>query len=219
MNQREEIEFKTLDGLTLRGTLYPSPRRHHDTRSKPFRHGICQFFQEAGINVLIYDPRTIDPAQQMRNYHDALTFLKADARIDHKRIALWGFSFSGAVALAAGALDKLAALVLTICPLTIWELSPSRMRSVMAKVMLDRESQLKGNRPFSIPMVAGHDELRLINESKEIIPDFEVTTTFQTYYNIMAWSPFETLRHLGPTPVLLVTPEDDRISPSQKQRS
>ncbi|KAJ8117313.1 hypothetical protein ONZ43_g4239 [Nemania bipapillata] len=34
----------------------------------------------------------------------------------------------------------------------------------------------------------------------------------------MAWNPFHTLRLLSDTPTLLVTPEDDQISPAEAQK-
>lgn len=173
----------------------------------------------------------INPAEQAEDYHDALTFLKSDQRIDKDRIAYWGFSFSGAVALAAAALDKRAKLVVAVSPLTRWDLDPGRRRSVMSKAMQDRESRLSGNTAYSIPMITeegenpagygsgiGPNELSLVMEAREKIPNFNMNTTIQTYYNIMAWSPFKTLIFVQPTPVLLVTAEDDQISPAANQR-
>lgn len=208
-----------------------------------FVPNIAQSFQDAGITALVYDPRTIassdgtprnniNPAQQVTDYHDALTFLKSDPRVDANRIAYWGFSFSGAVALNAAALDKRAKLVVAVCPLTIWELPESKRQRVMAKVMQDRESQLAGNPPFYLPMLTdkgenpagfggsgmGPDELRLVAEAKEKVPGFNANTTIQTYYNIMAWNPFDLIRFIAPTPALLVTPQEDAISPADKQR-
>ncbi|KAI0434032.1 DltD N-terminal domain protein [Xylaria sp. FL1042] len=252
MGLREDVEFKTLDNLVLRGHLYPASNRGaavimtpgFNTTRDVFLPNIAQCFQEAGITALVYDPRTIsssdgtprnniNPALQVGDYHDALTFLKSDARVDPNRIAYWGFSFSGAVALCAAALDKRAKAVIAVCPLTIWELPEGKRQRVMAKAMQDRESQLAGNDAFRLPMVTekgdnpagfggtgvGAAELRLIAEAKEKLPGFEASTTLQTYYNIMAWSPFDLVRFIAPTPTLLVTPENDAISPAEKQRS
>ncbi|KAJ3569535.1 hypothetical protein NPX13_g6051 [Xylaria arbuscula] len=170
---QEEVSFKTLNGgLTLRGTLYLAG---HGSPAIIITPGfnvtrdvllprIAQRFQRDGIAALIYDPRTIgssdgdprndiNPAEQMSDYHDALTFLKRDGRVDPERIAYWGFSFSGAVALNSAALDKRAKAVISVCPLTNWDLDPNKWRGVMAKAMQDRESQLSGNAAFSLPMI------------------------------------------------------------------
>jgi pimeloyl-ACP methyl ester carboxylesterase len=201
---------------------------------------IAQYFQAHGISALVYDPRTvgssdgmprndINPAQQVVDYHDALTFLKTDGRVDPERIVYWGFSFSGAVALSAAALDKRAKAVVAVSTLTHWELDASRWNGVMAKVMQDRESRISGNAAFSIPMITdqginpagfssgmGPNELSLVTEAKKIT-GFQLNTTIQTYYNIISWSPFKLLRFLPPIPVLLVSAAEDRISPLADQ--
>lgn len=205
---------------------------------------VAQYFQQAGISALVYDPRTVGaseglprnnlvPAQLVSDYSDALTFLKVQQRVDPSRIAFWGFSFSGSIALSAAALDKRACSVVAVCPLTVWELDEKKWRGVMARCMQDRESQLNGgNVPFAIPMVnssgqnpagfgsgVGRGELELIRESKDKIPGFEDSTTIQTYWHLMSWGgPFASLKWLQGSPVLVVTPEDDRISPARKQK-
>lgn len=202
---------------------------------------IARHFQLSGITALVYDHRSvgssdgiprndINPAHQVADYHDALTFLKTDGRVDPARIAFWGFSFGGAVALNAAALDKRAKAVIAVCPLTQWNLDTGKWRRVMEKAMQDRESRLCGNTPFSLPMITesgvnpagfssgiGASELSLVAEAKKI-PGFNLHTTIQTYYNIMAWSPFKLLEYIAPTPVLVVSPEDDRISPLADQK-
>ncbi|KAK6856598.1 Thiohydrolase [Apiospora arundinis] len=249
MHSQEEVSFRTLDGLTLRGSLYVGGHKVPAIIMTPgfnvtkefLLPKVARYLQAQGITALVYDPRTvgasdgtprndINPAQQATDYHDALSFLKSDERVDPTRIAYWGFSFGGSVALAAAALDKRASAVVAVCPLTQWELSANRWRGVMAKAMQDRESQINGNSAFSIPMLTetgsspagfssgvGTNELDLFNEAKERIPGLGLNTTIQTYYNIMAWSPFKCLRFLSPTPVLLISAEDDQISPAKDQ--
>ncbi|KAI0457466.1 Alpha/Beta hydrolase protein [Xylaria acuta] len=248
MTSHEEISFRTLDGLTLRGSLYLAGTNNPAVIVTPgfnvtrdvLLPRIAQYFQLQGITALVYDPRSIgssdgmprndiNPAQQVTDYHDALTFLKTDGRVDPERIVYWGFSFGGAVALAAAALDKRAKAVISVCPLTQWELDTNRWQGVMGKAMQDRESRLSGNAPFSLPMITdagvnpagfssgmGANELSLVAEAKKI-PGFNLNTTIQTYYNIMSWSPFKLLKFVSPTPVLVVSPEDDHISPLTDQ--
>ncbi|OTB04504.1 hypothetical protein M426DRAFT_320622 [Hypoxylon sp. CI-4A] len=245
----ESVDFKTLDGLTLRGTLYPANTYGPAIIMTPgfnltretLLPKVAQYFQKGGITALVYDPRSIgssdglprnhiDPVQQTADYHDALTYLKSDARVDPSRIGLWGFSFSGGVALAAGALDTRVRLILAVSPLTTWDLPASKRRAVLSRAMQDRESQLSGNPPFRIPMITekgdnpvgfgigmGKPELDAVIQSRERLPDLEIHTSIQTYYSIMAWSPFKMLHLLGSKPVMLVTPEHDRISPAAQQ--
>ncbi|KAI0868180.1 Alpha/Beta hydrolase protein [Hypoxylon argillaceum] len=210
----EEISFRTLDGLTLRGSLYCAGLNSSAVIITPgfnvtrdvLLPRIARHFQLSGITALVYDHRSV------------------------ARITFWGFSFGGAVALNAAALDKRAKAVIAVCPLTQWNLDTGKWRRVMEKAMQDRESRLCGNTPFSLPMITesgvnpagfssgiGASELSLVAEAKKI-PGFNLHTTIQTYYNIMAWSPFKLLEYIAPTPVLVVSPEDDRISPLADQK-
>lgn len=204
---------------------------------------IAYSFQASGISSLVYDPRTIgssdgeprnniNPALQVSDYHDALTFVKSHPRVDPDALIYWGFSFAGSVALCAAALEKRAKAVIAVNPLTAWDLPPTKREKVLAKAMKDRESQIAGNPAFRVPMLTddgenpagygaggtGLEELRLLKEAKERVVEFEETTTLQTYYHIVAWCPFKVVRFMGQTAVLIVSGEEDHISPIAKQR-
>ncbi|KAF9772672.1 hypothetical protein IL306_009608 [Fusarium sp. DS 682] len=72
--------------------------------------------------------------------------------------------------------------------------------------------------PAGFGVGSGALEWNRVQRSLDEIPNFEPNATIQTYYNIMAWTPFSNLSLLPDTPALLVTPEDDRISPAEKQK-
>lgn len=204
---------------------------------------IAEYFQRAGFTVLTYDPRSIgqsegkprneiDPTRNAEDYHDALTFLKNHALVDPARIALWGFSFSGMVALTAAALDKRAKAVVAVSPLSIFEFPRDKWPGVLAKAMKDRESQLAGNPAFYIPMITESGEnpagfgsgidkegFKLIAGAKTIVPNFELPTTLKSYYHIAAWNPLALMPFVSPTPVMVVTPENDLVSPANNQKS
>ncbi|KAJ6023924.1 hypothetical protein N7540_004721 [Penicillium herquei] len=250
---REDVEFKALDGVTLRGHFYPASSAAKspavimtpgfNTTRDVFLPNIAHSFQTSGISCLVYDPRTIgssdgqprnniNPFLQISDYHDALTFLKSDLRINPQKIIYWGFSFAGAIALCAAALDKRAKAVIAINPLTVWDLPANKRTKVLAKAMQDRESQAAGNEAFRLPMLTetgenpagfgaggiGEEELKLVREAKEKIVGFEDTTTLQTYYNIVSWSPFEVVQLMGKTAVLLISAAEDLISPAERQK-
>ena len=203
---------------------------------------VAEHFHAAGFNVLLYDPRTIgasdglprnepNPARNVEDYHDALTFLKAQPSVDPKRIAFWGYSFSGLAALCAAALDKRARAVIAVSPVTVWHFT--KWTKVLAKAMKDRESRLAGNKPVKLPMVtedgqqpAGfavgledEDVYNIITRSAEVQPSFVNETTLSTYYHIAAFQPFGLLPFVSPTPVMVVTGENDVVSPAELQRT
>lgn len=202
---------------------------------------VAEFYFAAGFTVLSYDPRSIgasdgaprnesNPVKFMEDYMDALTFLKKHKMVDPARIAYWGYSFSGMVALCAAALDKRAKAVIAAAPLTIWEFK--KWKQVLTKCMKDRESRLAGNRPVNLPMLtdtgeqpAGFGEnfesegvLGIIARAVELQPNFNPETALSSYYHIAAFQPWGLLPHVTPTPAMIVYGEQDHISPTHLQK-
>lgn len=194
---------------------------------------VAWHFQEAGITALIYDPRStglsdgiprneIDPGKQVEDYLDALTFLAGLPTVDPTQMALWGYSLSGTIALCAAALDKRAKLVIAVCPPTnTKEYMPPRLPKILAKCVKDRESQLKGNAPFTLPLINANGESPAgmdfgvdkkmwaahLKAGTPLAPNHVNRTTLQTYYKIATWNPKPLLRLLDPTPMLFVLSE------------
>ena len=275
----EEVSFQTLDGLTIRGWLYPakargpaiiitpgvslpilllpfapSPKRQAiKDRKLTFRSqfncvkemfvpDVAEAMQNAEITALIYDPRSlgesdgsprnnIDPMMQASDYSDALTFLRTLPIVDPAAIAFWGQSFAGTIALCAAALDKRAACCVSICPLLNFELTPEKFPKVLAKSMQDRESRAAGNEPVFLPVLTpdgknpagmglGADKEEfdyMVNAKSRGAPRHENRTTLQSYYKIIMWQPHGIMKYMAPTPVLMVVPECDMISPPEEQ--
>lgn len=205
---------------------------------------IAEYFQGAGFTALTYDTRClgqsdgqprndINPSRNVEDYHDALTFLKRHPLVDPTKIAYWGYSFSGMVALVAAALDKRAQAVVAMCPLTIWEFPEDKWARVLARSMRDRESRVAGNNPLYIPMLtedgenpagfgAGFqpDDFKLIAGAKELLPDLvELPTTLSTYYHVAAFNPFALIPRVSPTPAMIVVAEKDIVSPAKLQKT
>ncbi len=203
---------------------------------------VAEAFQRASITALIYDPRStgesggtprneIDPIAQSSDYSDALTYLSTHHLIDPSKISIWGQSFSATVALASAALDKRFHAIIAICPLLTLSYPTEKFPKVLAKAMRDRESQLAGNPPFYLPVLTdkgenpaglglGADKEGLdyiVNAKERVAPNYENRTTIQTYYRLVNWHPEALWRYVQPTPVLMVIPELDRISPPEDQ--
>ncbi|KAJ0273659.1 hypothetical protein COL940_009749 [Colletotrichum noveboracense] len=257
MAAREDVEFRTIDGLVLRGWLYPATKRGAAIIATPGSPKLPQFnftketmvaevaeyFQKFDFTVLIYDPRSIGlgdgtprneihPSRNVEDYHDALTFLKGHPLVDPARIAYWGFSYSGMLALIAASLDKRAKAVVAMCPLTIWDFPPEKWPRVLAKALRDRESRAAGNKPVYIPMLTAEGEnpagfgkgfdvngFKMMAGAKELQPTFELETTLGSYYHIAAFQPMGLIPYVSPTPVMVVTPEHDVVSPAELQRT
>ncbi|KAI1170392.1 Alpha/Beta hydrolase protein [Nemania sp. FL0916] len=251
--ENQEVQFKTVDGLTLRGDLYLAPRSADrgpavvitpgfNCVKEMFVPEVAEQFQRAGITALIYDPRTlglsdgiprndIDPARQTSDYSDAVTFVRGLPNVDSAKVGVWGMSFSGVIALSAAALDPRIRFCIAICPLMNLEYELSKFPKVLAKLQQDRESIIAGNQPLYIPVLTaegkspvgmgmGADKEEfdyMVNAKKHGAPRHENHTTFQSYYKIKLWQPQSIMRYIDRTPVMVVVPELDQISPPEAQ--
>ncbi|EKG16353.1 hypothetical protein MPH_06434 [Macrophomina phaseolina MS6] len=248
---RQEVEFKTLDGLLLRGWFFPTATRSPAVVITPgfncvkemFVADVAEFFQRAGVNALVYDPRTlgeseglprndIDPVRQMSDYSDALSFAQAQPTVEPDKVAFWGMSFSATIALSAAALDKRARTCIAVCPLLNLEFTDEKRPRVLAKSMQDRSSQtVGGNGPVFLPVLTrdgrnpaglgfqtSAEELDyMTNAQQRGAPNYQNRTTLQTYYKLLAWKPHAIMKHMAPTPTMMIVPELDLISPPEEQ--
>jgi fermentation-respiration switch protein FrsA (DUF1100 family) len=162
----------------------------------------------------------------VEDYHDALTYLSGHPMVDAERIAFYGNSFSAMVVLVAAALDKRAAAVISVAPITNYELRVEKRAAAMALAMQDRHSRLAGNSPVYIPFVnevgdnpAGWGERYSVEAFQRFLGTVVFTnqTTIQSYYHLITWQPYGMMPLVSPTPVLMVTPGDDNISPPENQ--
>lgn len=125
---------------------------------------VAEQFQNANITALVYDPRTlglsdglprndIDPARQVSDYSDAVTYVNSLPNVEPSMVGIWGMSFSGVIALSAAALDPRIRFCIAICPLLNMEYEASKFPRVLAKLQQDRESLVAGNPPLYVPVL------------------------------------------------------------------
>ncbi|TVY49131.1 Polyketide transferase [Lachnellula occidentalis] len=169
---REEVEFKTLDGLTLRGVLFPAKKHSPAVILAPGLNcpkelllpDLAEIFQRAGITSLIYDSRCVgqsdgsprnetDPFKQLEDHMDALSYLRTLDIVDPNRIGYWGMSSSGTTVACAAALDPRAKFSIIVCP-RISFTPPKRLQGILLKCIRDRESQLRGNAPATVNLAS-----------------------------------------------------------------
>jgi len=121
---RKDIEFKTQDGLTLKGWHYLPDRLSGKVPTIVMAHGFsavkemyldkfAEAFAAAGLAALVFDNRNfgasggeprqeIDPWRQVSDYRDAITFAETLPETDAARIGIWGSSYSGAMCWSSG---------------------------------------------------------------------------------------------------------------------
>ena len=178
---REDIEFRTEDGLTLRGWHYapggvdgPAPlvvmSHGYSAVKEMYLDDFAEHFAAGGLGVLVYDNRNlgasdgtprgeIDPWQQIRDYRTAITWAATQPWTDPERIGIWGSSYSGAHVLVVAALDRRVRCVVSQVPL-VSGLANAR-RLILADVFAglrqmfdaDRAARYAGKEPETIQVV------------------------------------------------------------------
>jgi fermentation-respiration switch protein FrsA (DUF1100 family) len=179
---RKDIEFKTEDGVTLRGWHYVPARTGGKTPTVVMAHGysavkemyldrFAEAFEQAGLASLVFDNRNfgasegtprqeIDPWLQVRDYRDAITFAQTLAETDPDRIGIWGSSYSGGHVLVVGAIDRRVKCVVAQVPLISGHENARRLvradliASLQRMFEDDRRSRYAGGAPAMVPVVS-----------------------------------------------------------------
>jgi dienelactone hydrolase len=177
---RDDVEFATEDGITLRGWLYrpdesggPYPvivMAHGFSATKEMHlEEFAEVFADAGFAVLVYDNRNlgasdgeprgeIDPWQQVRDYRAAITWVSGGQEIDGRRVGVWGSSYSGGHVLVVAAQDRRVRCVVAQVPLISGYDNSRRLvradhlAGLRAAFDADRTARYAGEPPAMIPV-------------------------------------------------------------------
>ncbi len=177
---RRDIEFKTEDGVMLRGWFYPAKGATGPAPAVVMAHGFsavkemylddfAAFFAEAGISALVYDHRNlgasdgsprghIDPRQQIDGYRDAITHAQTLKEVDPNRIGIWGSSYSGGHVLVVAAIDRRVKCVIAQVPLVAGLETARRLirgdhwKGMRAAFDADRMARMGGGAPARMPV-------------------------------------------------------------------
>jgi cephalosporin-C deacetylase-like acetyl esterase len=130
---RQDVEFKSSDGVTLRGWFYtPSTHTGSKLPCLVMLHGFSavkemdldffaeQFLSKLSLCILIYDNRgfgasdaapgqprqEIIPALQISGLQDAITYAQSRAEVDPDKVGVWGSSYAGGHVLYVAAVDR-----------------------------------------------------------------------------------------------------------------
>lgn len=136
MAQPDRVEFRTLDGVTLRGDFFQAPgagvpavvmTQGLTLLKEHYIADTARRFQAAGLSALVYDHRgygssdgfprhQTNPAQQAEDYHDAVTAAGSLPGVDPARICIWGIGHSGGAVMIAAADDPRPAAAILNMP-------------------------------------------------------------------------------------------------------
>lgn len=144
-------------------------------------------------------------------------------------------SFGGTVSACAAAVDRRVKALVMVCPILSFY-KPEKREKAFLQLMRDRQSQLRGNEAFSLPPFNSKGEnpigmagsggpggIEAYGFMSAVIdrgaPNFRNKIALQTYQKLAMWQPKEILKLVDKTPVLMVTPELDTMSPPEEQRA
>jgi len=178
---RTDIEFKTEDGVTLRGWYYLPDDKENKIPTIIMAHGFsavkemyldhfAEAFAKAGMAVIVFDNRNfgasdgeprqeIDPWQQIKDYRHAITYAETLDRTDIDQIGIWGSSYSGGHVLVVAAIDRRVKCVVSQVPLASGNRNAKRliradfMAATRSMFDDDRRSRARGLPPVMIPVV------------------------------------------------------------------
>jgi fermentation-respiration switch protein FrsA (DUF1100 family) len=178
---RKDIEFKTEDGVVLRGWHYrPSGRgpwptivmaHGYSAVKEMYLDRFAEAFAAAGLAAIVFDNRNfgasdgeprqeINPWQQIEDYRDAISFAQTLPETDAARIGVWGSSYSGAHVIVLGAIDRRIRCVASQVPLISGHRNARRLiradfvASVETLCAEDRLKRYRGEAPGMIPVVS-----------------------------------------------------------------
>ncbi len=140
---RQNIEFKTSDGITLRGWFYSLDNTSNNKLPTlvladgftALKEMTLDFYAESftsalPMNCLIYDHRgfgesdhmpgqprgELVPNLQISDYSDAITYAATRSEVDPDKIGIWGTSYSGGHVLTVAAIERRVKVVLSQGP-------------------------------------------------------------------------------------------------------
>ena len=118
-----------------------------------------------------------------------------------------------------------------------WCINPADQEDIVARAIEDRANQLRGSSPEYIPLVNENGEHLLIfkylvnltteqkanlpawvHSAKKRAPTFNDRMTVQSFYRHAKWKPMHLFASVSPTPVMILTPENDEIVSPDLQR-
>ncbi|PVH98365.1 alpha/beta-hydrolase [Periconia macrospinosa] len=194
---RRNIEFPTVDGVTLRGHFYPA-RGQGTIQKAPciiMAHGIrltglkehflpdfADRFQAAGYGVIAYDHRNwgasdglpryeTNPIQQGLDLSDAFDFALSLPEVDGTKIAYWGSSMSGGAALYAAALDHRICAVIAQVPFVSGETIAPHFAPLLPSLYSSLQEAKAGKKVDLLKMFTTDPEAAMKEDPSSLIND------------------------------------------------
>ncbi len=203
----------------------------------------CVVYDHRNLGASGGEPRHhVDPWQQVADCREVVTFARNLPDVDGRRLGIWGTSYSGGHALVMGATDRrIRAVVAQGATISGWRTSLRRFPGdswgrMAERFAADRDAEFKG-----APMAVGAqmadlkpedfarndiaiDEARPGNSSVDWVratpPDKLASwgnkLTLRSLELYRSYEPGAFVTHVSPTPLLLITMDNDTTTPTDE---
>lgn len=250
---RQDIQIKS-SGLNMAGWLYiPTGLSQGDKRPAiVMAHGwsavkemylddYAAKFASNGFVVTVFDYRNfgpsegeprqhIDPAMQLEDYKNAITWTQLQSMVNPDKIGIWGSSYSGGHVLHLGAYDRRVKAVVAQVPLVNAVANFRRLvrndywPGMHAWLAADRMEQYKTGKMGYLPVVDEQGKPSalptpdsyewFIKAGKTRAPNWKNEQTVRSLELALEYYPAAGIQLISPTPLLMVVAENDVLTPT-----
>ena len=163
--------------------------------------------------------------RRIDDFTDSVTWLSQNPLVDPEKIAVWGLCFDGNIMLATAAYDRRITAVVSVAPMIDVTGDPERREAIFELGLADRAGQLAGEEPMYLPLVdedgvtpLGQFLGNFFTTMDSMKMPIENRVTVHTYMRCLNWNILHLLPKISPTPVIMVTPENDQVFPAERQK-
>jgi len=248
---REDIEFKS-EGDIVRGWFYPAAGSAAKAPAIVMAHGFgavkemyldryAEVFAAADFAVLVFDYRRlgasdgtprqeIEPAAQIGDYRNAITWIAAQPGVDADRIGLWGTSYSGGHVLVLAATDPRVKCAVSQVPtisgnaVAKRRFTPETLAPLLAAFHDDRKARMDGaapqtrtlvsHDPGDRPVYATPDAVEWYLEAAERGGQWENRITLRSIEFSRGYEPGAWVKFVAPCPLLMIVAREDVVTPA-----
>jgi fermentation-respiration switch protein FrsA (DUF1100 family) len=192
-------------------------------------------FAAAGYAVLLFDFRHLGGSDgeprghvlasvQLDDLRAGLAFLQQRPRVDADRLAVWGTSFGGGLALMLGALDPRVKAVVTLVPalgMAPTAAATGRLEHLGQLVVQFTARRAAGEQP-TLPVIApdnqpcampGPEAYEWLSKQAEGAPSWRNAVTIDSLVHGLEFVPAAYMHLIAPKPLLIQAAENDAFIP------
>jgi acetyl esterase/lipase len=190
-------------------------------------------FSKAGYICLAIDYRTFGasggrtrgelfPLKMVEDARAAISYLQTLPQVEADRIGVWGTSFGGAIALAAGALDRRARVTIAQVPIVDgrrWMRglrTAEQWENMLDILEEDRRRRFMGEPSARIPlarhwtsaefsaMPTEESVVSYMSILEKTVPGWKIDIAMESVEKVIEFNPLATITQIGPRPLCIV---------------